>query len=206
MFQNLSVVRKSHSSLQSEPCLNSVRAGAPSTPVQARSVWDTSEWLEVRRAHGLLIKPFLLSLSCLPSFLYPHSRLCVCVTNHFSRVWFCVTPWTVAGQAPRSENPQARILEWVAVPSSRRSSQPRDWTQVSYISCIDRRVLYHERHLGSPHSSLDLCKASLWAKAWSVRKGAEGERGCVRWPEPSLPWVPPGGHRPVLLPRLLGTQ
>ena len=28
---------------------------------------------------------------------------------------------------------QARILEWVAVPVSRGSSQPRDWTQVSRI-------------------------------------------------------------------------
>ena len=26
---------------------------------------------------------------------------------------------------------QARILEWVAVPLSRGSSQPRDWTQAS---------------------------------------------------------------------------
>ena len=29
---------------------------------------------------------------------------------------------------------QARILEWVAVPFSRGSSQPRDWTQVSFIA------------------------------------------------------------------------
>ena len=29
---------------------------------------------------------------------------------------------------------QARILEWVAIPFSRGSSQPRDWTQVSYIA------------------------------------------------------------------------
>ena len=29
---------------------------------------------------------------------------------------------------------QARILEWVAVPFSRGSSQPRDRTQVSYIA------------------------------------------------------------------------
>ena len=35
-----------------------------------------------------------------------------------------------------------RIVEWVAVPSSRRSSWPRDWTCISYISCIVRRVLY----------------------------------------------------------------
>ena len=29
---------------------------------------------------------------------------------------------------------QARILEWVAFPFSRGSSQPRDWTQISYIA------------------------------------------------------------------------
>ena len=33
---------------------------------------------------------------------------------------------------------QARILEWVATPSSRGFSQPRDRTR---ISCIDKRVL-----------------------------------------------------------------
>ena len=29
---------------------------------------------------------------------------------------------------------QARILEWVAFPFSKGSSQPRDWTPVSYIA------------------------------------------------------------------------
>ena len=29
---------------------------------------------------------------------------------------------------------QARILEWVDIPFSRRSFQPRDWTQVSHIA------------------------------------------------------------------------
>ena len=33
---------------------------------------------------------------------------------------------------------KARILEWVAV-----SSQYRDWTHISHISCIGRQVLYH---------------------------------------------------------------
>ena len=36
---------------------------------------------------------------------------------------------------------QARILEWVAMPSSRGSSQPRDRTHISYISCIGRWLL-----------------------------------------------------------------
>ena len=38
---------------------------------------------------------------------------------------------------------QARILEWVAMPSSRGSSQPKNLTRLSYVSCIGRRVLYH---------------------------------------------------------------
>jgi len=35
---------------------------------------------------------------------------------------------------------QARILEWVAMPSSKGSSWPRNQTRVSYISCIGRCV------------------------------------------------------------------
>ena len=31
---------------------------------------------------------------------------------------------------------QARILEWVVMPSLRGSSHPRDWTCFSYVSCI----------------------------------------------------------------------
>ena len=38
---------------------------------------------------------------------------------------------------------QVRILEWVAMPSSRGSSQPRDRSLVSYVSCFGRRVLHH---------------------------------------------------------------
>ena len=37
------------------------------------------------------------------------------------------------------------------VPSSRGSSRARDWTLISYVSCIGRRVLYHEHYLGSPY-------------------------------------------------------
>ena len=46
-----------------------------------------------------------------------------------------MAPWTVAFQASLSmRNLQAGILEWVATPSSRGSSQPRDWAQVSCIA------------------------------------------------------------------------
>ena len=44
----------------------------------------------------------------------------------------------------------ARILEWVAISSSRGSYHPRDWTHVSCLSCTGRWILYHLTHLGSP--------------------------------------------------------
>ena len=46
---------------------------------------------------------------------------------------------------------QARILQWVARPSSRGSSRLRDRTQVSCVSCLAGRwILSHYSHLGSP--------------------------------------------------------
>ena len=44
---------------------------------------------------------------------------------------------------------QARILEWVTVPSCRGSFWPRDQCMSLISSCIGRWVLYHECHLGS---------------------------------------------------------
>ena len=65
------------------------------------------------------------------SFLY---FLFLCVYS-LSRVRLSVTQWTVARRAPLSLGIlQARILEWVAMPSSRGSSQARDRTQVSCIA------------------------------------------------------------------------
>ena len=34
---------------------------------------------------------------------------------------------------------QTRTLEWVAMPSSRGSSRPRDRTRISHVSCVGRR-------------------------------------------------------------------
>ena len=38
---------------------------------------------------------------------------------------------------------QARILDWVAIFSSRGSSWPRDQTTISCVSCLARQLLYH---------------------------------------------------------------
>ena len=65
----------------------------------------------------------------------------------------CLTLCTLMDRSPPGSSDhgilQARILEWVAMPSSSGSSPSRDWTCVSYVSCFGRRVLYYEHHLGS---------------------------------------------------------
>ena len=48
---------------------------------------------------------------------------------------------------------QATILEWVAIPSSRESSRPRDWTCVSCVSCTGSWILYQHTP-GKPSESL----------------------------------------------------
>ena len=58
----------------------------------------------------------------------------------------CPTLWDPRDsrhQAPLSGILQTRILEWVVKPSSRGSSQPRNWIHIFYVSCIDRQILYH---------------------------------------------------------------
>ena len=47
---------------------------------------------------------------------------------------------------------KARLLEWVAMLSSGRSSWPRDQTYISWVSCIGRQVLYQWCHPGSPNN------------------------------------------------------
>ena len=52
----------------------------------------------------------------------------------------------------------ARILEWVVMPSSRGSSQPRDQTLVSYSSCIVGKFFLAETP-GKP--AIDICSVQL---------------------------------------------
>ena len=63
---------------------------------------------------------------------------------------------------------QARILEWAAISSSRGSSQPRDQTHISCISCIGRWILYHHA-TGKPRK--------LWFKGGQEDCGSGGGRG-----------------------------
>ena len=77
--------------------------------------------------------------------------MCVCVC-------VCVRACSVAQSCPTLLQPhglysplgssvhglfQARILEWVAISSFRRSSRLRNRTLISFVSCIGRWILYH---------------------------------------------------------------
>ena len=63
---------------------------------------------------------------------------------------------------------QAKILEWVAMPFSRGSSQPRDRTQVS---CFGRWVPYRLSHQGRPPSVLTLHHTPLRVQLRAAKSG-----------------------------------
>ena len=57
-----------------------------------------------------------------------------------------VTPWTAAHQAPL---PQARVVEWVAMASSRGSSRPRDQTCVELEGLREREGVTEAQNNGA---------------------------------------------------------
>ena len=67
--------------------------------------------------------------------------MCVCVCSVMS---YSLGPLDCSlPDSPVHRIFQVKILEWVAISFSRGSSWPRDRTQVSSTSCIDRQILYH---------------------------------------------------------------
>ena len=105
--------------------------------------WNSDRNYEVRLS-GLLGE-HTDALGGLASSAYPHSsNALVCALLPFGCSWSCsVVVVKVTQSCPTLWDPmdykvhgilQARILEWVAMPSSRWSSLPRDWILVSHIA------------------------------------------------------------------------
>ena len=86
----------------------------------------------MQRPWKCLRKCSYLAYSSLPRCSVAHSCLTLCDPRDCSQR--CVFVHGIS---------QARILEWIAISSSRGSSQPRDQTRVSSISRIVRQILYH---------------------------------------------------------------
>ena len=97
-----------------------------------------------------------------PSISFPLALLC----HGLSLVWFFETPGTVAHQASLSMRIlQARILDRVAVSSSRAPSPPRD----QILSCLGRRILDLLSHRGSPSMKLPSIKYDQRFYRWRSR-------------------------------------
>ena len=79
---------------------------------------------------------YLATFSVLMSTMYP----CACSLNH---VLLCDPMDCRPPGSSVHGISQARVLEWVAISSSRESSQPRDQIPISCSSCISRHILYH---------------------------------------------------------------
>ena len=66
--------------------------------------------------------------------MWSFGLITLCCADLLSHVRLFATPWTVALHAPLSVGIlQARILEQIAMPSSRGSSRPRNQTGISFI-------------------------------------------------------------------------
>ena len=108
--------------------------GMQRAPAQCRAGWESS----------------VCHLSDLGRYQCSRQHWWLCAES----VQSCPTPCNPRDCSPAGSSVhgilQARILEWVAVPSSRGSSRPRDRTCISHISCIGRWVLHYCCHLRSP--------------------------------------------------------
>ena len=90
-----------------------------------------------------------------------HVCVCACVWAVCSVAHSCLTLCDLMNYRPLGSSVHeislARIVERVAMPSSRGSSQPKDRTRASCISSMGRQVLYHratwEAQSGSSNSS-----------------------------------------------------
>ena len=82
--------------------------------------------------------------------------LLLLLLSHFSSVQLFVTPWTVAQRSSIHGVLQARILECVAISSSRGSFRPRDQTHVSCLLHWQAGSLPLVPS-GSPSTNLNVC-------------------------------------------------
>ena len=105
-----------------------------------------------------------------------------CLPSCFSCVRLFVASWTVAPPGCSVHGIlQARTLEWTAISPSKGSSQPRDWTQVSYVSCTGGRVLFWMQLVKGLWSiqTAPGCPAakriSPWAQLWPIRDTLNGK-------------------------------
>ena len=95
------------------------------------SSWYLTQWFYIS-IHNTVITSDKSSYH-----LLPYKDICCLVTKSCPTLWSRGL-YSLPGSSDHGIL-QARMLKWVAIFSSRRSSQPRDQT---HVSCIGRRILY----------------------------------------------------------------
>ena len=139
-------------------------------------------------------------------FLWNESAMLTCCSIQKSCPTFC-NPMDCSPPGSSVQGIfQARVLEWVAISSSKWSSWPRDPTHVSCITCIAGKLFTTEPS-GKPHLAPVLCCAVLsrsvvsnslephgWQPAWLLCPWGFSKR--EYWS--GLPCPPPGKPHLVL--------
>ena len=70
------------------------------------------------------------------NMVFTYKGMCVCMLSHFSHIWLCNHVDCSLPSSSVHGILQARILEWIAMPSSRGCSQPRDQTCTSCLPAL----------------------------------------------------------------------
>ena len=115
----------------------------------------------------------------------------------FNCVQLFATPRSLPGSSIHGIS-QARVLEWVAIPSSSGSSQPRDWTQVSCIACRFFTVWVWEacgHHLGEDK----ICNMGILLVFPQVPNGSCSSVCMYREEKPGRAWLSSSRHHRAVL-------
>ena len=88
------------------------------------------------------ISCYLIHMNQFWKFITFYLLCATCMVSHFSHVRLLVTLRTVACQTPLSMG-FFRWEYWSGLPFPLPGDLPGNWTRVSYVSCIGRRLLYH---------------------------------------------------------------
>ena len=103
-----------------------LKASSKGQDLDSPGIWIW--WLFLRRAHhNPLTLLSAISTRHFPNFAHTCVQSCLTLCDPTD----CSPP----GSSVHGIS-QARILEWVTISSSRGSSRPRDWTRISYVSCV----------------------------------------------------------------------
>ena len=135
-------------------------------------MWESNlRWHINKRCDWVPISPFkchvyasgnillLIFFNCLKTILS------LCAMCHAKSLQMCPTLCNCLNCSPPGSSVhgivQSRILEWVAMPSSRGSSWPRDWT---YLSCPS---LMPPALAGTFFTTSTTWKQNRWASIWA---------------------------------------